>query len=454
MKKLYTIVLAILFTGIAVGQVPDRVSYQAVIRDTDNNLLVNSTVGMQISILQGSSSGTAVYIEEHSVSTNANGLVSLIIGDGFIITGELDTIDWALGPYFIKTETDPLGGTNYTISGTNQLLSVPYALYAKNSGSSIPGPVGAMGPPGDDGEDGDIGDVGVQGEPGVDGQDGLPGIQGESGLDGVDGAQGIQGNQGIQGEIGLQGIQGLLGPSGDDGIDGSVGATGPQGDQGIEGDQGIQGEIGLQGIQGLLGPAGDDGIDGSVGATGPQGDQGIQGEQGADGADGATLTGDGGQINVVEGVISFEPIQTVIVVPYIGMPDYGGIVFHVSGFSYSFSGEIEFHGLVVAMVDQSDYSNWYEAQDIISDSTNFDATGQVYTNWRLPTLHELNLIYDVETTINATATSQGGDTFPDSSYWTSKEQSYDGAYIKNFFLGSETYSNKTLHFRVRAVRSF
>ncbi|RLD21702.1 MAG: hypothetical protein DRI54_08945, partial [Bacteroidetes bacterium] len=113
-------------------------SYQAVIRDASDNLLTNTTIGMQISILEGSETGTAVYVETHTPLSNANGLVSLEIGDGIAISGDFGTIDWTTGFYFIKTETDPEGGINYTISGTSQLLSVPYALYATSSGESLP----------------------------------------------------------------------------------------------------------------------------------------------------------------------------------------------------------------------------------------------------------------------------------------------------------------------------
>jgi hypothetical protein len=119
------------YTGLY-GQVPEKMSYQAIIRGAGDVLLVNTAVGMQISVLQGSAGGTAVYVETQNPTTNSNGLLSLEIGTGIATTGTFWTIDWSTGPYFLKTETDPTGGTAYTITGNTELLSVPYALYAKN----------------------------------------------------------------------------------------------------------------------------------------------------------------------------------------------------------------------------------------------------------------------------------------------------------------------------------
>ena len=127
MKKIYLIVSAILLTANLLAQAPSKMSYQAVIRNSSNQLITNQAVGIRINILQGSVTGTSVYTETLYPTTNINGLVSIEIGNA---TG-FNTINWANGPYFIKTETDPAGGTNYTISGTTQILSVPYALHAK-----------------------------------------------------------------------------------------------------------------------------------------------------------------------------------------------------------------------------------------------------------------------------------------------------------------------------------
>ena len=141
MKRLLTLLMAILFTAYAFSQSPEKMSYQAVIRNSSNALVANTQIGMRISILQGSASGTAVYSETQKPSTNANGLVSIEIGGekGF------EDINWSAGPYFIKTETDPAGGTSYTISGTSQLLTVPYALHAKTA-EKVTGPISEADP--------------------------------------------------------------------------------------------------------------------------------------------------------------------------------------------------------------------------------------------------------------------------------------------------------------------
>jgi hypothetical protein len=131
MKNFYLSILSLFLSTSLLAQTPQGMSYQAVVRDASGNLLTSQPVGMAISILQGSSLGTTKYAETHTITTNANGLISLEIGKGTVVQGSLSTIDWGIGPYFVKTETDPNGGSNYTISGTSELLSVPFALHAK-----------------------------------------------------------------------------------------------------------------------------------------------------------------------------------------------------------------------------------------------------------------------------------------------------------------------------------
>jgi len=139
MKKIYSIIVGVLLTASVFAQAPEKMSYQAVVRDGSNNLVSSTSVGMQISILQGLPTGTAVYVETQTPTSNANGLVSVEIGAGTVVSGTFSTIDWSNGPYFIKTETDPTGGTSYTITGTSQLLSVPYALHAATADSVVGG---------------------------------------------------------------------------------------------------------------------------------------------------------------------------------------------------------------------------------------------------------------------------------------------------------------------------
>jgi hypothetical protein len=134
MKKIFTIITALSVTATIWAQSPHEMSYQTVIRNTVNQL-VTTQVGMRISILQGTESGLPVFVETHTPTPNANGLVTIKIGGGTPVTGTIAAIVWSAGPYFIKTETAtaaPL--TTYTITGTSQLLSVPYALYSNASG--------------------------------------------------------------------------------------------------------------------------------------------------------------------------------------------------------------------------------------------------------------------------------------------------------------------------------
>jgi uncharacterized protein (TIGR02145 family) len=139
-NKLSIIIFSIITyfeSSIAFAQAPEKMSYQSVLRGTNNALVTNQNVRVKISILQGTITGSAAYVEEHTTNTNSNGLVSLSIGGGTLISGNFSTINWANGPYFVKMEADPTGGTNYTISGTTQLLSVPYALHAKTADNGI-----------------------------------------------------------------------------------------------------------------------------------------------------------------------------------------------------------------------------------------------------------------------------------------------------------------------------
>ena len=139
MKVILSLSLFLTSVFAVFAQAPQKFSFQSIIRDAGGQIHSNQPVTMRLSILQGTDNGTAVFIETHSGNTNNNGLLSLQIGGGTLVSGSLSGIDWASGPYFIKTETDPDGGSNYSISGTSPLLSVPYSLHSNTSSSASNG---------------------------------------------------------------------------------------------------------------------------------------------------------------------------------------------------------------------------------------------------------------------------------------------------------------------------
>ena len=189
MKKSLLFLFVLMLSAVALfAQAPQKMSYQAVVRNANNTLVTNQNVSAKISILQGSINGTPVYVETHYATTNINGLLTIEVGNGTVVSGSMATVNWANGPFFLKSEIDPNGGINYSIEGTQQLMSVPYALYAEKAGNvpafgitpvdsgyviavtqpggtpqtyflptggqGTAGPAGPAGPPGNDGNDG------------------------------------------------------------------------------------------------------------------------------------------------------------------------------------------------------------------------------------------------------------------------------------------------------------
>jgi len=131
MKKILFFTAAILFALVSFSQSPNSFKYQTVVRDFSGNVMANQNVSFQISILQGSASGSSVYTETHYITTNDFGLVNLNIGEGNT-SDDFYLIDWSWGPYYIQIELDENGGSSYSLMGTSQLLSVPYAMYAND----------------------------------------------------------------------------------------------------------------------------------------------------------------------------------------------------------------------------------------------------------------------------------------------------------------------------------
>jgi hypothetical protein len=135
MKTIITLLIALTITVFTFGQAPDAFQYQAVLRDAANKVLSNQNVKLKILILDNSTSGSVLYSETHSVITNELGLINLQIGNGNLLTGSFNSINWGSNNKFVRLELDPSGGNSFQFMGTTQLLSVPYALYAKSSGS-------------------------------------------------------------------------------------------------------------------------------------------------------------------------------------------------------------------------------------------------------------------------------------------------------------------------------
>ena len=133
MKKILATPLLLVATMAIMAQAPQQFTYQSVVRDNSNNLLKNTDVMVTISLLQGGESNDAVYVETHHAQTNANGLMTLLIGGGTVTSGSFSSIDWGNGPYFVRVETNL--GDKGTLTTVQQLLSVPYAQYANATGN-------------------------------------------------------------------------------------------------------------------------------------------------------------------------------------------------------------------------------------------------------------------------------------------------------------------------------
>jgi hypothetical protein len=129
MKKIL-LFSALFITFLTFAQVPQGISYQAIALNSSGTPVVSSNVGIKLSILDSSVSGTVLYSETQLKTTNAQGLFNLTIGQGTLVSGAFNTINWGVNTKFLKVEMDASGGTTYVPVGTTQLLSVPYALAA------------------------------------------------------------------------------------------------------------------------------------------------------------------------------------------------------------------------------------------------------------------------------------------------------------------------------------
>lgn len=341
MKKIYTLLLFILICIGVFAQAPNKLNYQGLIRNSVGNPLGNTPVLLRISILD--IANNVLFLEQHNTTTNSLGLYNVAIGTGSLLQGNFAAINWGAGNRYIKVEVSTNAGVTFINLGTNQLLSVPYALYAASGNTGPQGPAGPQGPQGSAGINGSNGYTSLiknTTEP-VGLNCPFGGIKLEFGIDYnsnlfLDPSEvtpsltqficnGPIGNTGATGPQGPPGLTGPAGPQGPQGIPGSTGATGPQGPSGNNGLNqvvkttiepaganctagGIKIEFGLDnnnngildvaeinasltkyvcngiqgatGAQGIQGPAGPTGATGAQGATGTTGATGPQGAQG------------------------------------------------------------------------------------------------------------------------------------------------------------------------------
>ena len=403
MKRILLSLVAIATISLSsFGQSPEGFKYQAVVRDAVNAILSNQAVGMRLTIQQGAIGGTAVYTETFAITTNTYGLVNLEIGTG-TTTDDFTIIDWANGPFFIETAADITGGTSYTVMGTSQLMSVPYALYAKTSGNG----------------------AGPQGPAGIDGTNGT------NGTDGIDGVDGAVGATGAQGPIGNDGAVGATGPQGPIGNNGAVGATGPQGPIGNDG------AVGIGGVTSA-------GTGISVTGAGTVGSPYVVSTTSACGLS-IGDTYQGGIIFYLDpsgchGLISAPSDQST------------GIQWWNGSYTDTYaSGSGLFDG------DGNCYRIRASQGNCVSCNAAelcLDLTLNSQSDWYLPSKYELNLMYENIGQGNALGLGNVGG-FASDNYWSSTEFDNFFAWFQNFISGIQNYFSKDyFDFYVRAVRAF
>ena len=277
------ILFCLLAVSLAGAAVPNGINYQGVARDNAGVVLANHNLKVKIGIREASPSLKLQWEESQTVTTNAYGQFTVVIGQGASTqagaSAGFSSIPWELGNLQLDVTID--FGSGDIFLGRTSILSAPYALYAERSGTA--GPQGIQGAKGDVGATGAQGIQGEKGDIGLTGAQGIQGAKGDIGATGAQGIQGEKGDKGEKGDVGATGAQGIQGEKGDKGEKGDIGLTGAQGIQGAKGDVGA---TGAQGIQGEKGDKGDKGEKGDVGATGAQGIQGAKGDVGATGAQG------------------------------------------------------------------------------------------------------------------------------------------------------------------------
>lgn len=136
MKKINLLLACFAICVCAFAQAPQKFNYQGIARGSSGKVFSNQTLGFKISVLQGSATGTAVYVETQAVTSDSKGIFSLEVGTGTIVSGTFSAITWGSNSFWLKTEMDTAGGSNYQTMGTTQMISVPYSLYSETTGDT------------------------------------------------------------------------------------------------------------------------------------------------------------------------------------------------------------------------------------------------------------------------------------------------------------------------------
>ena len=426
MKNFSPLVMFLICSYVAFAQTPEKMSYQAIVRDANNTLLVDKLVGIQVSILQNSETGSEVYIETHSVVTNMNGLFALEIGTG-VTSYDFSSIDWTNGPYFVKVETDPNGADNYSISGVSQLMSVPFALYAKASGNGITtSQADAI--------------VTNTAKTGItsDQSDAIVANTAKTGIT-SDQSDAIVANTAKTGITSDQ----------SDAIVANTAKTGITSDQ----SDAIVANTAKVGYTEAL-------VSANTAVAANTAKVGITSDQ-----------SDAIVANTAKTSITTDQTDAIVVnTAKISLPSGGndGDILKIINGEYVWVGETTYqlntfyselggyvidinsdgtHGLVVAMQDQG-FANWYDATNKINDPDNHDSDGGKFRDWRLPSKRELILIYQVYLNSNPLDLLS-------TTYWSSTEFNYLKAWCHVISSNSKYYDSKYgATFDIRAVRSF
>ncbi|MHC1703651.1 MAG: hypothetical protein AB9846_07055 [Tenuifilaceae bacterium] len=253
MKRLMLTTSLLLILTAAFSQIPQGFNYQTIVRDANGAVIANQTVDFKIS-LTNSDATVIHYSESHQATTSPLGIANLVIGNGTIISGTVESVPWNVGNIFMKVEIKPQGSSTFTNMGLATLRSVPYAMYASNGKEGPTGPIGPIGPAGPQGQQG------VQGISGIGFTNKGNWVTGTSYLYGDyvfdQASTGTHSSMWIcksatsfvsttQPKDDLTSWTEFQAPAGEQGIAGKDGDTGPIGPQGLKGDKGDKGDAGI-----------------------------------------------------------------------------------------------------------------------------------------------------------------------------------------------------------------